>query len=75
LPSAFKPTSTKEQAMKLDLDDSNVHLVELSVQRARDLIDEFRSRDTILIFALDDAQGDVFDRTLPTTYVVIKITP
>lgn len=55
--------------MKLDLEDDNVHLVEVTRKGVRDLIDIIEDSD--ISGTLDEAQGAFPERG--TQYVVIEI--
>lgn len=56
---------------KLDLEDDNVHLVQLSVRQAREVIDNILPDD--LLDAFDEAQAPVCGGSAVVAYVVIAI--
>ena len=60
--------------MRLDLNQPNVHEVDLSVDQARQLVDEPLASLEELSTALDSAQGSVHSGEASVAYVVIKIT-
>lgn len=63
---------------KLDLDQMNVSVVDMTVAGARSLLDNLDETETDeleLISELDKAQGMVHGQTTEVAYVVIKITP
>ena len=63
--------------MKLDLDNSNVKEVEVTVQEIRDFIDGKDSpglSSDIIDTWLDEAQGEVFSSAESVYYLVIKVT-
>jgi hypothetical protein len=48
-------------------------VVEMTVEEARDLVDQIPESAEFLSLALDKAQGDVFTDQKSATYVVIRI--